>query len=104
VFTYSAEPGTKAFHLEETVSPAEKENRRQEIMVIQKEISRDFYRTFKGETLEVLIENQEEDQAEKGILYGRAKFQAPEVDGKVIIKDKRQLLAAAEKPAFIRVK
>ncbi|HNT01484.1 MAG TPA: 30S ribosomal protein S12 methylthiotransferase RimO, partial [Candidatus Saccharicenans sp.] len=104
VFTYSAEPGTKAFHLEETVSPAEKENRRQEIMVIQKEISRDFYRTFKGQTLEVLIENQEEDQAEKGILYGRTKFQAPEVDGKVIIKDKGQLLAAAEKPAFIRVK
>ncbi|HNS05863.1 MAG TPA: 30S ribosomal protein S12 methylthiotransferase RimO [Candidatus Saccharicenans sp.] len=104
VFTYSAEPGTKAFHLEETVSPAEKENRRQEIMVIQKEISRDFYRTFKGQTLEVLIENQQEDQAEKGILYGRTKFQAPEVDGKVIIKDKGQLLAAAEKPAFIRVK
>ncbi|HOP61073.1 MAG TPA: 30S ribosomal protein S12 methylthiotransferase RimO [Candidatus Saccharicenans sp.] len=104
VFTYSAEPGTRAYHLEETISPAEKEDRRQEIMAIQKEISRDFYRTFKGQTLEVLLEDQEEERAEKGALYGRAKFQAPEVDGRVIIKDKKRLLVDDKKPDFIRVK
>ncbi len=104
VFTYSPEPGTKAFYLEETVCPAEKEARRQELMAIQKEISRNFYRTFKGQTLEVLLEDQEEEQAEKGVLYGRARFQAPEVDGQVIVKDKKRLLAAGKKPDFMLVK
>ncbi|MDD8019650.1 MAG: 30S ribosomal protein S12 methylthiotransferase RimO [Acidobacteriota bacterium] len=104
VFSYSSEPGTAAFNLKETVLPQEKERRRREIMAIQKEISRDFYRTFKGQTLDVLVEGMAGRQSEPDILYGRAKFQAPEVDGRIIIKDSGPLLSSNGKSDFCRVK
>ncbi len=103
-FIYSAEAGTAAYNLKETVSPAEKERRRREIMSIQKEISRDFYRSFKGQSLEVLIEDESWRQPEPAGLYGRAKFQAPEVDGQVIIKDVQPGLQLRAKPDFLQVR
>lgn len=84
VFTYSPEPGTRAEQLGDPVSAAEKERRRREIMTIQKEISRNFYRSFLGKTLEVLVEGADPQKPE--ILLTRARFQAPEVDGLVLVK------------------
>lgn len=104
VFTYSPEAGTAAYNLKETVSAAEKERRRREIMSIQREISRDFYRSFKGQSLEVLVEDESWCQPEPACLYGRAKFQAPEVDGQVIIKDVQPGLPLRAKPDFLQVR
>jgi len=104
VFTYSPEAGTAAYNLKETVSAAEKERRRREIMSIQREISRDFYRSFKGQSLEVLVEDESWCQPEPACLYGRAKFQAPEVDGQVIIKDVQPGLPLRAEPDFLQVR
>lgn len=84
VFAYSREIGTEAAKLEETVSEADKQQRLQEIMMLQKDISRKFYRAFVGSELEVLLEDIEE---KNGKLVGRARarFQAPEVDGQVLV-------------------
>lgn len=101
VFTYSPEPGTKAERLGDPIPAAEKERRRQEIMMIQKEISRKFYRTFRGKTLEVLIEGP--DLKKPGVLVTRAKFQAPEVDGLVLVEDWKKHFSR-ELPDFIKVR
>ncbi|MBC7363981.1 MAG: 30S ribosomal protein S12 methylthiotransferase RimO [Candidatus Aminicenantes bacterium] len=101
VFTYSPETGTAAASLKETVSPAEKERRRKEIMLLQKEISRKFYRSFVGSELEVLLEEVEEKKG-KRIGRARARFQAPEVDGLVLIDDLPDY--KDRWPDFLRVK
>lgn len=101
VFTYSPETGTAAASLKETVSQAEKEKRRQEIMLLQKEISRKFYRSFVGSELEVLLEEVEEKEG-KRIGRARARFQAPEVDGLVLVDDLPDY--KNQWPDFIRVK
>lgn len=83
VFAYSAEPGTRAYGLASGVSPEEAEARRQEIMGLQAAISLEKNRARVGETIEVLIEGR---RPGRGARYtGRARFQAPEVDGVVAV-------------------
>jgi tRNA A37 methylthiotransferase MiaB len=72
VFTYSAEPGTKAFHLEETSLSADKENIRKKLLLIKRNIQR-LLSNFKGETLEVLIENRRKIRQKRG-FYTSANF------------------------------
>ncbi|MGB9893847.1 MAG: 30S ribosomal protein S12 methylthiotransferase RimO [Candidatus Saccharicenans sp.] len=85
VFCYSPEPGTRAESLGDPVKVREKKFRQQEIMSIQKEISTEFYQRFLGEHLEVLIEGSHPKRP--GIILARARFQAPEVDGLVMIEN-----------------
>ncbi len=87
VFTYSPEIGTDAFTRPETVSPAEKEARRSEIMSIQAEISRARNASYLGRALDVLIE--ERVRPGSRTLTGRTRFQAPEVDGRVLVSGPR---------------
>jgi ribosomal protein S12 methylthiotransferase len=81
VFAYSPERGTSSFGLAETVSPGEKEDRRREIMEVQAAISLTHNSARIGSTLEVLVEGP--DKGAEGLWAGRARFQAPEVDGVV---------------------
>jgi ribosomal protein S12 methylthiotransferase len=81
VFAYSPENGTPAWGLRDTVSPEEKEDRRGEIMEIQAGISLAHNRSRLGRTIDVLVEGP--DPATPGLWNGRARFQAPEVDGLV---------------------
>ena len=83
VFTYSPEMGTGAFTRFETVSPAEKEARRAEIMAIQAGISRARNGSYVGRVLDVLIEQRVRPGSRT--LTGRTRFQAPEVDGRVLL-------------------
>jgi ribosomal protein S12 methylthiotransferase len=101
VFTYSREPGTRAEKMGDPVLPAEKEKRRQEIMLIQKDISRKFYRSFQGETLEVLSEGVHSQKPK--LLVARAKFQAPEVDGLVLVENWKKYFSR-KLPDFMKVK
>ncbi len=81
VFAYSPEAGTPAVRLRETVSEAEKEARRREIMELQAGLSRRANARRIGRTIDVLVEGP--DPEKPGLWTGRGRFQAPEADGTV---------------------
>jgi ribosomal protein S12 methylthiotransferase len=81
VFTYSHEEGTPAAEFDDTVPPDVKENRRQRLLATQQPISLEKNQALVGETLDVLIEGQDE-----GLSAGRSYRDAPEVDGLVLIQ------------------
>jgi ribosomal protein S12 methylthiotransferase len=84
VFTYSPEEGTCALELGDPVPESEKTRRRDEIMALQAEITRSVQRKYLHRQLEVLIDPS--SPVEKKDIVGRARFQAPEVDGVVLIE------------------
>ncbi len=83
VFVYSPEPGTSAFGRPVRIPPAEAEARRDEIMALQAGISLAKNRARVGETVEVLCESRRPGRRARYI--GRTRFQAPEVDGIVVV-------------------
>ncbi|RFT16069.1 MAG: Ribosomal protein S12p [Candidatus Saccharicenans subterraneus] len=101
VFCYSPEPGTVAAGLGDTVPEAEKKKRQQEVMWQQREISRQFYANFRGQTLEVIVDGSE--ARKPGYLATRARFQAPEVDGQVLVEPAPGL-KGKDLPAFLKVR
>ena len=82
VFTYSPEDGTNAFRLGDPVAEEEKARRREEIMEIQAKIVPSIQRKYLNRRLDVLIEPS---SAADDKIIGRTRFQAPEVDGVVLI-------------------
>ena len=82
VFKYSAEEGTAAARMNETVSEEEKERRWQEIMELQSSISRKKNEALIGTIQRVMIDEVDHD-AER--LSGRTQAHAPEVDGIVYV-------------------
>jgi ribosomal protein S12 methylthiotransferase len=83
VFCYSPEEGTPAHGREETVSEAAKQDRRDAVMSLQAEISETIQAGFVGTCQEVLVEGPHEEDST--CLKARTRYQAPEVDGCVII-------------------
>jgi ribosomal protein S12 methylthiotransferase len=81
VFVYSHEEGTPAAAQEDDVPPKVKEERRERLMTVQQPISLAKNQTLVGETLDVLIEGQNE-----GVSVGRSYRDAPEIDGLVLIQ------------------
>ena len=77
VFAYSHEEGTPAYALGDRVPPEVKRERLQAIMDLQQGVMEEHNRKFMGKKVRVLMESGGE---------GRAWFQAPEVDGRVILK------------------
>lgn len=90
VFTYSPEEGTDSFHRDDPIPESEKLKRQKEIMQIQAEISSAIIKKYLNQRLEVLIENPSAVSGKASI--GRARFQAPEVDGVVYLRDDRSTL------------
>lgn len=85
VFTYSKEHGTPSFDLPGHISEKEKNARRSQIMIAQQESQALRLKGYLGQKLEVLVDGLHE---ETELLWtARSKFQAPEVDGMVIIND-----------------
>jgi ribosomal protein S12 methylthiotransferase len=84
VFCYSPEKGTAAWSRRETVPDAVKEERRGRIMALQAEISRSILKGFVGTRQQVLVEGTHEE--DPGWGKARTPYQAPEVDGCVILK------------------
>jgi ribosomal protein S12 methylthiotransferase len=80
-FVYSREEDTPAYKLKPQVLAKTKEQRYRQIMNLQKNISKELNKKFIGQTLEVLVE--EEDN---GVFLGRSQYDAYEVDGLVFIK------------------
>ena len=86
IFTYSHEEDTLAHALEDTLSPEEKEERAQEIIEFQQEISFEKNQSKIGQTLKVIV-----DKKEAGRYIGRTEFDSVEVDNEVIIHSSRKL-------------
>ena len=95
IFTYSHEEGTSAHDLVDDVPAEEKEERAQEIMDVQQEISLEKNQEKLGKIFKVLI-----DKKEAGRYLGRTEFDSVEVDNEVIIHSKNKL-AIGE---FVQVK
>jgi ribosomal protein S12 methylthiotransferase len=79
-FTYSHEENTHAHSLVNDVSEETKQNRVEEIMEIQQNISYDINQEKVGKTYKVLV-----DKLEGDYFIGRTEFDSPEVDNEVLI-------------------
>lgn len=84
-FTYSQEEGTVAGRMPDQIDDAIKERRQDEIMSLQKEISRRKLQRFVGQRIPVLVSGPSEES--ELVWQGRMSVQAPEVDGLVYLND-----------------
>jgi len=82
VFLYSDSGDLPSHALANHVPAKVAQERYDQLMSCQLDISAQNYQKYIGQTLEVLVEEAIED----GLFAGRATFQAPEVDGMAYIK------------------
>ncbi|RKY29896.1 MAG: 30S ribosomal protein S12 methylthiotransferase RimO [Candidatus Omnitrophota bacterium] len=84
VFKYSREKGTVSYNLGDPVAEEVKEERKNLLMEIQRQISKNKLKEKVGKRLEVIVEREE-----KNFMVGRTRYDAPEVDGQVYIRGKK---------------
>jgi len=94
-FTYSHEEGTSAYDMKDLLTAEEKEERAQEIMEVQQEISFEKNQAKVGKIFKVII-----DKKEAGRYLGRTEFDSVEVDNEVIVHSDKKLHAGD----FVQVK
>ena len=89
VFIFSPEEGTAAFDLPNRVSPDVAEARKDNVISVQQNISKDRNQLYVGSKMKILVEKISDNKE----LIGRSFHFAPEIDGTVIlsIKDKNDL-------------
>ncbi len=95
IFTYSHEENTSAYELEDNIDEKIKEQRAQEIMEVQQEISYRKNEAKTGKIFKVII-----DKKEAGKYLGRTEFDSVEVDNEVIVHSKTKLFPGD----FVQVK
>ena len=86
MFTYSHEEGTSGYDLMDDVPANEKQQRAEEIMEVQQEISYEKNAEKVDKTFKVII-----DKKEAGRYLGRTEFDSVEVDNEVIIHSQQPL-------------
>ncbi len=84
VFTYSHEEGTYAYSLGDKVPKEVKEERMEEILKVQREITRKKNEELLGKEFDVIVDGYDEEFS--FVPKGRAYFQAPEVDGVIYLE------------------
>ena len=90
-FTYSHEENTGAYDLEDNIPQKTKNERLNEIMEIQSQISWQLNQAKIGKTFKVLIDRK------RGEYYvGRTQFDSPDVDNEVLINAKSNLIRVGE--------
>lgn len=97
VFTYSEEEGTPAATFADPIAEDIKQRRKDEIMQIQQEISREHCRQCIGQQMEVMIEGKLVDE---GVYVGRSYMDNPGVDGMIFVQSNREYMSGD----FTRVK
>ena len=96
VFAYSNEEGTYAYkQFKDNVPDEEKQERADELMEIQQQISAELNRQKIGKVFKVIVDGKEGD-----FYTGRTEFDSPEVDGEVLITSEAEL----QKGEFVNVK
>lgn len=99
-FAFSPEPGTPAFELQEGKVPSEvAEERRRQLLDIQKGISRKRNQAWVGKTIRVLVE----EHLRKGIWVARSVADAPEVDPAVMVHTNSDRLMQSNRFAQVQV-
>lgn len=83
-FIYSKEEGTSAARSRNQLPFKVKEERFRRVMQLQQRISKTNNEKWVGKTLQVLIDETDED--DKGRYRGRSYMDAPEVDGSVFVR------------------
>ncbi len=102
VFLYSPEQNTRAYHFKEQIPLKVRQTRYHKLMSMQKQISCRLNQYFNGRTMQVLVERREYANENKIIYYrGRNVYQAPEIDGNVLISSKTQLSPGQMVPVYI---
>lgn len=86
-FTYSHEENTHAFALEDDVPEDVKQERANEIMAIQSEISRESNQLRVGQSMRCMI-----DRKEGNYFIGRTEYDSPDVDNEVLISAQEHYL------------
>jgi ribosomal protein S12 methylthiotransferase len=86
VFPFSPEQGTPAFNMKKRPRNSTAQQRCEEIMTLQREISRDKLAATIGALKTVIADGPSDDPA--FLSTGRSRIDAPEVDGKVYIKER----------------
>ena len=92
VFTYSEEEGTTAADLDDNIPVEVKNERKNQIIELQHDISLERNESFIGRTLRVLV-----DQSENNIGVGRTEYDSPEIDNIVNIEGQ------VEKGQFVNI-
>jgi ribosomal protein S12 methylthiotransferase len=87
IFTYSHEEGTSAHDLIDDIPADVKQQRAQEIMEVQQEISLERNQEKVGQIFKTLI-----DKKEAGRYLGRTEFDSVEVDNEVIVHSEEKLV------------
>lgn len=82
-FTYSKEEDTKAAVMDNQIDESVKEDRLNKLLTIQREISLNNNKNRVGNIVEVLVENVSDDEE---YFTARSYMDAPDVDGKILIK------------------
>ncbi|WP_053991810.1 30S ribosomal protein S12 methylthiotransferase RimO [Mangrovimonas sp. TPBH4] len=95
-FTYSHEENTHAYNLEDDVPEDVKQERANEIMDIQSQISWELNQEKIGQEFKVII-----DRKEGNYFVGRTEFDSPDVDNEVLIDATSTYLKTGE---FVTVK
>ncbi len=90
-FTYSHEENTHAYNLEDDVPDEIKQERANEIMEIQSQISWELNQEKIGHTFKVVI-----DRKEGNYFIGRTEFDSPDVDNEVLIQASEIYLKTGE--------
>ena len=90
-FTYSHEENTHAYNLEDDVPQAIKQERANEIMEIQSQISWELNQEKIGKEFKVVIDRKEGDY-----FVGRTEFDSPDVDNEVLIDATKTYLKTGE--------
>lgn len=88
VFTYSKQEGTPAAKMKDQVEETIMLDRQAQILELQQSISLDNNAKYMDQLLEVLIEEQVDNE---DVYVGRARFDAPEIDGLVYVNTKEKL-------------
>jgi len=85
VFEYSDVDNAESYALNAKLDPATITDRRNRLMAIQKKISREKLRAYKGQTVTALVEGESKENP----LVWEARLQgmAPEIDGKLYLTD-----------------
>lgn len=104
-FPYSREEDTPAYNMKKRVSPKIAQKRADTLCEIQSKITKSFLKSHIGNEYDILIE--EIIEGEDGLAIGRAWFQAPDVDGSVVVryeKDIPEQNEAVQCGRFVKVK
>ena len=90
-FTYSHEENTHAYNLDDDVQEDVKQQRANEIMELQSQISWELNQEKIGKTFKVIIDRKEGDY-----FVGRTEFDSPDVDNEVLIDATKSYLKTGE--------